>query len=371
MTSRSPFFVALVAIFAAVGACTSFRDASIATPDASLTDASTDTTVDASVDAGGQSPFAVTQVFPEGEALMAIWGADADDIFAVGTNGLHYEYYQGTWNRDQTVLGRDLYGVWGSSATDVYAVGVVDANGFGIVQHWDGTSWTDEYIAPTPLYGVWGTASVVLAVGAQGMLYGKDVGTTDWAMRLGDAGLPANPNVVGAQGEPILWAIAGNSIDDFAMPADVDRIFHLEADGDFVNLDPTVDRTITFRSVFAASANPATYFFGTNYFGVAWLTSDGPPDAAILDDDLFVISEDQGTPGAEQLFIYGIWGQNDQFVFTGDLGRIYAFSTAENSFTPVPSPTNASLYGAWGSSISDVWIVGDNEVILHGALSAP
>ena len=311
------------------------------------------------------------QALPQGEALTAIWGADADDIFAVGTNGVHYEYSQGTWNRDQSVLGRDLEGVWGSSSTDVYAVGVIDANGTGIVQHWDGSGWTDEYIAPTALYGVWGTGDVVLAVGAQGMLYGKMVGTTDWAMRLGDAGLPANPNVPAMPNEPILWGIAGSSIDDFAMPADVDRIFHLEGGGNFVNLDPTVDRTLTFRSVFAVSSNPESYFFGTNYFGVVLLTTDGPPDAALLDDDLYAISEDQGTPGAEQLFIYGIWGASNQYVFTGDLGRIYTYSSAENSFAAVPSPTNASLYGAWGTSPSDVWIVGDREAILHGALPGP
>jgi len=372
MTSRPPVLLFAALALSSAAACTSLREQPLG--DAGAVDAGTDATLDAPSggdDSGPPSPFSVVQALPEGESLMAVWGADADDIFAVGTNGVHYEYYQGTWNRDQAVLGRDLYGVWGTSPTDVYAVGIVDANGTGIVQHWDGSQWTDEYIAATPLYGVWGTGDLVLAVGAQGMLYGKNAGTTDWAMRLGEAGLPANPNVPQSPDEPILWAIAGTSIADFAMPADVDRIFHAVNTGDFINLDPTVDRTVTFRSVFAVSGNPTSYFFGTNYFGVVWLTTDGPPDAALLDDDLYEISEDQGTPGAAQLFIYGIWGANNQFLFTGDLGRIYTYDSGQDVFALVPSPTNASLYGVWGSSTSDVWIVGDREAILHGAIPSP
>jgi hypothetical protein len=346
-------------------ACSQFRDAALA----SSTDGGDGgvTTAEAALaDAG--SPFAIVQGLPAGEALTAVWGADPSDVFAVGTNDVHYVYYQGSWMRSQAVIGRDLEAVWGTSASDVYAVGIDDATGEGVVEHFDGSAWTDEAMVPTGLYGVWGTGDAILAVGEDGMIYGKHTGIDGWSMVLGDAGLPANPNVPPAPGEPILWGIAGTSIDAFAMPADLDRIFQVvNADG-FVNLDPTPDRTISFRSVFSVPGATGSYFFGTNYFGVTWLTASAPPDAAILGGNMSLIFQDRSSHANRQLFIYGIWGTSDRFLFTGDQGRIYRYAAGPDEFGPVESPTDAILYGVWGSSASDVWIVGDREVILHGTL---
>ncbi|HEY3817554.1 MAG TPA: hypothetical protein VGL81_10300 [Polyangiaceae bacterium] len=346
-------------------ACSHFRDVTLGPPG----DGGSDGASPVESSAGdGSSPFTVVQGLPAGEALTAVWGADPADVFAVGTNDVHYEYYQGSWQRSQAVLGRDLESVWGTSASDVYAVGLDVTTNTGVIEHFDGSAWTDDALVPTALYGVWGTGGAILAVGANGMIYGKHTGIPGWTMVLGDAGLPANPDVPAAPGEPILWGIAGTSISAFAMPADLDRIFQVVDESGFVNLDPAVDRTISFRSVFSVPGATGSYFFGTNYFGVTWLTASGPTDAATLGGDMSLIFQDRASPGAQQLFIYGIWGTSDQFLFTGDQGRIYSYAAGSDDFGPVASPTDATLYGVWGSSASDVWIVGDREVILHGSL---
>jgi hypothetical protein len=325
--------------------------------------------VDAGVDAQAPaSPFAVVQSAPVGETLAALWGADADNLFAVGTNGLHSDYYSGAWHRAQIDLGRDYHGVWGTSSTDVYAVGVIQANGQGVVAHFDGTSWRDEYQTPTALYGVWGTGSAVLAVGAQGMIYGKRPGA-GWSKVLGQP-LPANPNVPASPDEPILWGIAGTSINDFAMPADADRIFQYQGGGNYVNLDPAVDRSVVFVSLWADPRSAGSVFFGSNYFGIAWLTtSPPPPNATLLDDNLYRLTQDQSQMGADQLFIRGIWGGGSTVVFVGDQGRIYRYDGGTNDVTTVASPTTAALYGLWGAAVDDVWIVGEREIILHGSLA--
>jgi hypothetical protein len=363
---RLAAFAALSTHSMLVGAfsCSQFRDASIAP----ATDAGGDAPEVETSPADAGSPFTVVQGLPGGEALAAVWGADPDDVFAVGTNDVHYEYYQGSWQRSQSVIGRDLAAVWGTSASDVYAVGIDNTSGGGVIEHFDGTAWTDDAITPTALYGVWGTGDAILAVGAEGMIYGKHTGIPGWTMVLGEAGLPANPDVPSAPGEPILWGIAGTSITAFAMPADLDRIFQVVNAGGFVNLDPAVDRTISFRSVFSVPGGTGSYFFGTNYFGVTWLTANAPADAAVLGGDMSLIFQDRSAMGADQLFIYGIWGTADRFLFTGDQGRIYTYAAGIDQFGPVASPTDATLYGVWGSSASDVWIVGQREVILHGAL---
>ena len=323
---------------------------------------------DASPD-GASGPFAVVQTGQSSESLLAIWGADESHVFAVGTNDLHYDFDGVQWHRrDPVVLGRDFHAVWGRSATDVYAAGEIRATGQGVVSHFDGVSWRDEYLAATPLYSVWGDGTVVLAVGPKGMLYGKADGTTAWAMRLGNP-LPANPDVPQGSDDPVLWGIAGSSADDFALAAGLDRVFHWEPPN-FVPLDPVVDKTRAFRSVFAVpGSKPTTYFFGTNYLGLTWLANSGPPDADIVNGAMFDLFQDRSAPNAVDLFIHGIWGASTRVVFVGDQSHIGLYDPVANEVTTVPSPIDGiSFGGVWGSSMSDLWIVGSDETILHGAL---
>jgi len=318
--------------------------------------------------ADGGSPFTVVQAVPEGRALYSVWGADKDHVFAVGSDNLRYAYAGGKWKAfTPIILGQDLECVWGTSATNVYAVGVIQSTGQGIVEHFDGQGWSDEYIAPTPLSAVWGDGKLVLAVGAQGLIYGKTEGTTAWALRV-SSGLPANPNVPHGPDDPILWGIAGPSFDDFGMAAGLDRVF-VHQDAGFVNLDPVVDRTIDFRAVFAVpGSQPTSYLFGTNYLGAAWLSNTGPEDAAVVMNGMFSLFQDRSSTGAASQYIYGIWGTSTRFVFVGDQGRIATYDAASNQVSIVPSPVSDALAGVWGSSLSDVWIVGQRELILHGSL---
>lgn len=179
-----------------------------------------------------------------------MWGADADNVFAVGTNGLHMDYYAGSWHRAQSTPGRDLHAVWGTSASDVYAVGVQNDDGRGVVVHFDGQAWRDDFVAPTALYGIWGSDGVVMAVGAGGMIYATKPGPNGiaWSGRTTKP-LPANTKVEVTPDSPNLWSISGTSQNDFSIAAGTDRIFHYAGNGDFINLDPAVDRSIVFRTV--------------------------------------------------------------------------------------------------------------------------
>ena len=314
------------------------------------------------------SPFSIVQTGMT-ETLLAVWGADATHAYAVGTNDVRYDYDGNQWNRwIQVVQGRTFHSVWGTSATDVYAVGDT-GTGQGIVVHYDGVGWTDEYSAPTPLYSVWGDGTVVLAVGPQGMLYGKANGTTAWAMRLGSNPLTPNPAAPQAPDDPVLWGIAGSSANDFTIAAGDDRVFHWEPPN-FITLDPTVDNTWSFRSVFAVpGSQPTTYFLGTNYLGLTYLANSGPPDGDIINGSMFGIFEDRSEPNAVDLCIHGIWGDTSNVVFVGDASHIGLYDATANVPTTIPSPIDGvSFGGVWGSSMSDIWIVGSGETILHGAL---
>ena len=136
-----------------------------------------------------------------------------------------------------------------------------------------------------------------------------------------------------------------------------------------MNLDPSVDRSIVFRTVWAQPSIETSVFLGTNYFGVDWLSeAQVNVDASTLADSVYRIFEDQSLSGANQLFIRGIWGTASKVAFVGDEGHLYEFDIGNSNFQPIVSPTNAALWGIWGSGLGDVWIVGEREMILHGAL---
>ena len=54
-------------------------------------------------------------------------------------------------------------------------------------------------------------------------------------------------------------------------------------------------------------------------------------------------------------------------VCVGDAGRIMTWDGT--SVKTVASPTTNSLYGVWGATPDDVWIVGEGGLVLRGALS--
>jgi hypothetical protein len=319
----------------------------------------------------GPSPFAIVLQSPEASSLNAVWGADRDHVVAVGNDDVSYVYEGGTWTRlGGTQPGHDYFGVFGLSASDVFAVGA-NRNGGGFVEHYDGTGWNEVYTTPKGLYGVWVSPDkFVLAVGAGGGLYGWHAGDTWHSF----SSLAANTDVPVGPDDPFLWAISGNTFDDFSIAAGKDRIFHTEGQR-FTYYDP-VDTTISFRSVFQIPGPKPSVFFGTSSWGIAWLTAPGTAvDGAALADsgtaEMVQILADQATPGAADKYIQGIWGTVAKIVSVGDGGRIYTFDLGSDTVTRVASPTNAPLGGVWGSSLDDVWIVGDRELVMHGSLAAP
>lgn len=103
--------------------------------------------------------------------FFGIWGATADDVWAVGGNidaggpsGV-WHYDGSTWSQATLPSGGAaagaLYKVWGTAADDVWAVGT---SGAGI--HWDGDAWSDFSTGSSRnLFTVHGAGGNVYAVG--------------------------------------------------------------------------------------------------------------------------------------------------------------------------------------------------------------
>ncbi len=48
---------------------------------------------------------------------------------------------------------------------------------------------------------------------------------------------------------------------------------------------------------------------------------------------------------------------------------IMTYDRATRKLTIQPSPTTKSLYAVGGTSLDDIWIVGEEQLVLHGHLS--
>ncbi|HEV7992729.1 MAG TPA: hypothetical protein VGP25_12945 [Gemmatimonadaceae bacterium] len=107
------------------------------------------------------------------EYLEAVWGTSASDVWvgapSGGPNGLQH------WNGSAWTptggyctlapLKCDVTALWGSASNDVWAVGTE-------ILHYDGTSWSLAYTPATTLRAIWGSGSTdVYAAGDQGDIY--------------------------------------------------------------------------------------------------------------------------------------------------------------------------------------------------------
>ena len=90
-------------------------------------------------------------------AMFAVWGASANDVFAVGQAG-ETQHFNGSMWSPQSNTASSLYALAGTSGTNVYA------SGSGIVQHYDG-SWQTATTTSDLYYGVWADQDLGIVVG--------------------------------------------------------------------------------------------------------------------------------------------------------------------------------------------------------------
>ncbi|NJO18033.1 MAG: hypothetical protein HC877_20585 [Thioploca sp.] len=196
-------------------------------------------------------------------------------MFAVENGGtiLHYDGNQ--WNTTNITLP-GLRGVWGSSSTDVFAIG-----GYGVL-HYDGNQWK-------PMEGIWGNSSN----------------------------------------------------DEFTVEGDCNNAFHYDGNqwtmikgimGGFYSIWGTSN-----RDVFAVG-NSGTLF---HYDGNQW---------TMISNTVYYFSN--------------VWGTSSTNVFTvGPCGKIFHYDGTQ--LNPMTNGTTADLGGIWSSSNTDVFAIGWDGTILH------
>ncbi len=305
---------------------------------------------------GDSTGFTTFDDAPDGGAWRAVWGSSPTHVYVAGEGG-HMLAWDGTQlMRANLGSGNDLYGLWGSGGADIWTVGTVRTTQTGVLFHKTDLVWIQFGTTKLGLRSVWGTATQRIAVGLSGGIFTGPV-ATPFAM-----GMQAQPNVDIPQtaNAPILYSVGGNGDSSIMVAGDVDSTFYF--DTTWHAFEDPVDRTRAFRSIWGAPSATPSIYEGANYFGLWHFTSSTDP--------VITLNEEQDQPENIDRSMWAIWGLDDQrIVAVGDAGRIMTFDAASQEVRVRASPTTRSLYGVWGSSFDDLWIVGEGGLILRGKIA--
>jgi len=288
------------------------------------------------------------------DSLESVWGASADHVWVVASNGAILEWYGSKWTmRDIGLTTLDagptgwLRRVWGAGPNDVWAVGS------GVVLHWNGSAWTTVQNDPSmTLASVWGTdASHVWMVGRrendalilfwdgstlsqQSITYPEfnDAGSNDSGLYPSDVDYRDLRDVWGTRATDV-WAITGTTM------------FHWDG------------TSWTLTSHVGCPANTSRAIWGTDASHI-WIVGGFRAPGYVLSWDGATWTQ---TPvNGDQLI--GVWGRSDSEVWAvGGYGRDTVAKWDGTAWT-TQRLGGAALSGVWGSSAGDLWAVGGDSI---------
>jgi hypothetical protein len=305
---------------------------------------------------------------PDAE-LYGIAVNSANNIFAVGENGLIMHFNGSSWSEMvPPEYDYDLYGVWGNFTGGVY----------GTLLHYNGSEWEamNHSLTSVDLRGVWGSAyNNVYAVGGieeedSGKILHYNGG--NWEL------VPGN--------FPPLAAIWGSSANDvFAVGGGfgTGAVYHYNG-SDWSDLSPATGEELRGvwgsgpNDVFVVGSSGAIFHYNGNDWSAMssgtgeWLKAvwgSGPNDVFVVGSSGTILHYNGADWSAMSSGIAreleGVWGSSTADVFAvGEEGTILHYNGLV--WQPMSSGTPEEyLTGVWGNSSDDVYVVGSRGMILH------
>lgn len=290
-----------------------------------------------------------TVVFETDKELLAIWGSGATDIWVGGAGGLFHGKGASSdalgWTK---VRSEPISSIWGSSATDVWAVGfswMYTLAYAGTVLHFAGADeWeVDPLTSRAAAYQkVWGTSANDMWLAAVEDNQCVDCG--------GSRGFVMRRRSNGAGG--FTWS-------EDAMP-DFGRVgFH--SFGSVVVGGASIGGDAAWLFGFDAKQHD-TFFRGAS-------KTDGSGSFTWSQGTFGTCRYTTWELGCLGLWLVrSVWGKDPNDVYiAGDAGRLRHWDGTNLSLvstTTTKIPTQAALFAMWGTSSTDLWIVGD-RVAFH------
>lgn len=322
---------------------------------------------------------------PHGNPIRGVWGSAVDDYWAVGDVGTILHFDGGAWSGAAPAgfTQSDLYAVYGTSKTDVWAVG----SNSGLVRY-NGTSWTaspQSGAIPTPtqvLRGLWGRApNDYWAVGSGGVILHFD--GSSWSEATGSRSLTTQTlfAVWGGSGSDV-WAVGSNatvlryngtswSVDAAASAVSPGTTWYSVAGSgtDRVIAVGSSGRVMRFNGT-SWSLDPMSGSIGLSTAYSAWMTSGGALAIGNASSGGFGSSRFDGntwqfTAAPGGLTLYGIWGSSLTDAWAvGELGTLLHYDGQTWTAPSISAPrSNFTFQNVWGSAPTDVWAVGSSGTI--------
>lgn len=323
-------------------------------------------TLPAPTDDGGGAPEPAARLNPPDDTGLpavtyrGVAAVSRERVFVVGDETI-LEFDGKTW-RVVPVGGVVLYGAW-ADADDAWAVGVVKNTNTGVFMHRDANTWIQFATVPHGLRAIYGSGSFRMATGNDGVVYS---GTLPQPFAKGSQ-LDRAPGIPETVASPILYGVAGNSPRDVVVAGDVGAFYRYRGGDQWATaIDPT-DRTRAYRSVFGAPGAKLDVILGANYFGL-WRYR-GATDEAGNRIPTEMLYEERDSAFSSQEHVTGIWGTSaEHFVAVGTSGRLMVFERGKPVTVLTTRAGARDFFAVSGTSFEDVWVVGADGVILHGAI---
>lgn len=302
-------------------------------------------------DNGAASGLGPWQVTPYPTGMHAIWGAAANDVWAVGYNNNIIHYDGSAWTSQMSGASGALNAVWGTSSSDVWAAGEG-----GSFFHWNGTEWTlIDKNAFCEVLSIWGSSSTdVWAVGGECLLHWDG---TSWTDQAGER--PPQLSGIWGSGPNDVWAVGSAGY---------------TSNGIVVHYNGT-----TWETVLEGSPTVAVFeltgVWGTGPSDV-WVVGrqniahwDGERWAHEQCELVLGMVERGSQPQRCLSGLINLWGSapNDVWavgsVLMGGSGFIQHWDGT--AWTVAEYAMQNEVIGVWGSGPNDVWAVGN--IVLGGA----
>ena len=343
-------------------------------------------------------------------ALAAIGGSAATDIWAVGGNGTTLHYNGSVWLTIGPNTGMPLtgvttgsssaiwavgaqgsllsstgsawqvsmqsgltyYSVWASSATDVYV------SSLGTVLHYNGSQWTNAYVSPADSMDcIWGAGplpQLVYTVGENGNVGVLTAGiwtTTNYDIPIYTVWGPNTAIVYGGAAEGIIGLESSGFLQSFfagtsanvqgIWGSSVTNVYEVSSDGTISNFKgvgnwnqmttPSGSRTLYAVSgssgtdVYAVGSNGSVlHNTGTN----SWVSQTSNTSVTLRD----VWADSPAS------------GYSADAYAVGDNGTVQHYNGS--TWINMPAPVSTRFRSVYGTSATNLYVVGDNGVVLLG-----
>ncbi len=303
------------------------------------------------------------------ETLTSVHGTSRTDVWSVGNHGTILHFDGEAWRKQSAPTAEDLTSVWARSPQDVWAV---SASGTALHRS---KAWSASKIVDAPLTGVWAASrDDVWAVGKAGTILHFD-GKAWTARNHGELDLLG----VWGSGSADVWVVGGGAgvVGDDAKPTEIAALYRwydgawTDYSRNFRQADVPKDRsnlwwTCRFYDAFAPPFG-AVAITGTSASNI-WVTTrcsgtlhwngtswERPIDEGRNDD------------------MHGIWATADRAFSVGHWGSVNYWDGANDTWL------NAALYpdaqphltSIWGATLSDIWAVGLDGIIMHNQSAQP